>query len=59
MNISKRIAEIRKEKNLSQTDLASTSEVSREMIGKYERGDASTSIDAAKKIADALDVSLD
>jgi transcriptional regulator with XRE-family HTH domain len=59
MNISKRIAEIRKEKNLSQTDLANASEVSREMIGKYERGDASPSIDAAKKIADALEVSLD
>ena len=29
------------------------------MIGKYERGDASPSIEAAKKIADALDVSLD
>lgn len=59
MNISKRIAEIRKEKNLSQIDLANASEVSREMIGKYERGDASPSIDAAKKIADALEVSLD
>jgi transcriptional regulator with XRE-family HTH domain len=59
MNISKSIAEIRKEKSLSQTDLANSSEVSREMIGKYERGDASLSIDAAKKIADALEVSLD
>jgi transcriptional regulator with XRE-family HTH domain len=59
MNISKGIAEIRKEKSLSQTDLANSSEVSREMTGKYERGDASPSIDAAKKMADALEVSLD
>jgi transcriptional regulator with XRE-family HTH domain len=29
------------------------------MIGKYERGEAVPSIEAAKKIADALDVSLD
>ncbi len=29
------------------------------MIGKYERGEAVPSIDAAKKIADALDVTLD
>jgi transcriptional regulator with XRE-family HTH domain len=29
------------------------------MIGKYERGEAQPSIDAAKKIADALEVSLD
>jgi len=29
------------------------------MIGKYERDDASPSIDAAKKIADPMGVSLD
>jgi ribosome-binding protein aMBF1 (putative translation factor) len=29
------------------------------MIGKYERWEAVPSIDAAKKIADALEVSLD
>ena len=29
------------------------------MIGKYERGEALPSIEAAKKIADALGVSLD
>ena len=29
------------------------------MIGKYERGEAVPSLDAAKKIADALEVSLD
>jgi transcriptional regulator with XRE-family HTH domain len=59
MNTSKRITDIRKEKDWSQTDLANESGVSREMIGKYERGEAVPSIDAAKKIADALEVSLD
>lgn len=50
---------MRKEKDWSQTDLANESSVSREMIGKYERGEASPSIEAAKKIADAFGVSLD
>ena len=53
------MGDIRKEKDWSQTDLANESGVSREMIGKYERGEAIPSVDAAKKIADALEVSLD
>lgn len=53
------IANLRKEKGWSQTDLANESEVSREMISKYERGLAIPSVDAAKKIADAFSVSLD
>ncbi|MBA3986168.1 MAG: helix-turn-helix transcriptional regulator [Flavobacteriales bacterium] len=39
--------------------MADKSGVSRVMIGKYERGEAVPSIDAAKKIADALEVTLD
>ncbi|MFY0256474.1 helix-turn-helix domain-containing protein [Chitinophaga sp. 30R24] len=59
MNIGKIIADLRDKKSWSQTDLADKSDVSRVMIGKYERGEALPSIDAAKKIADALEVSLD
>lgn len=59
MNITKIMAYLRKEKDWSQTDLATNSGVSREMIGKYERGDAVPSFEAAKKIADAFGVSLD
>ena len=59
MNTSKIIADLREERGWSQTDLANNSEVSRVMIGKYERGEASPSIEAAKKIADAFGVSLD
>lgn len=59
MNIEKRISELREQKGWSQSDLEEQSGVSRVMIGKYERGDASPSIDAAKKIADAFGVSLD
>ncbi|MFD2524345.1 helix-turn-helix domain-containing protein [Flavihumibacter stibioxidans] len=46
-------------KGWSQTDLAAKSQVSRVMIGKYERDEAVPSIDAAKKITDALEDSLD
>ena len=59
MNTGKIIADARDAKAWSQTDLADASGVSRVMIGKYERGEAVPSLDAAKKIADALEVSLD
>ncbi len=59
MNTGKIMTELRDKLEWSQSDLANQSGVSRVMIGKYERGEAIPSIDAAKKIADALDVSLD
>jgi transcriptional regulator with XRE-family HTH domain len=59
MNIGSVITTLRDKNGFSQSDLANKSEVSRVMIGKYERGEAIPSIDAAKKIADDLGVSLD
>lgn len=59
MNTGKIITELRDKKGWSQADLADKSGVSRVMVGKYERGEAVPSIDAAKKIADALETSLD
>lgn len=59
MNIGARMAELRKQKDLSQTDFAKAIGVSREMIGRYERDEVMPSIEEAKKIADALGVSLD
>ena len=59
MKTSKIISDSRESKGWSQSELADKSGVSRVMIGKYERGEAVPSIDAAKRIADALDVSLD
>lgn len=59
MNTGKIIARLREERGWNQSVLADKSAVSRVMIGKYERGDAVPSIDAAKKIADAFGVSLD
>ena len=48
-----------KEKGWSQTDLALESSISREILGKYERGEAAPSIDFARCNADALGVTLD
>ena len=59
MNTGKIIVDLRDKKGWNQSELADKSGVSRVMIGKYERGEAAPSIDAAKKIADALAVSLD
>lgn len=59
MKIATIMTSLRKERDWSQSDLAAKSGVSREMIGKYERDEALPSIEAAKKIADAFDVSLD
>jgi transcriptional regulator with XRE-family HTH domain len=57
--IGERIILLRKNKGWSQTELAQKTGASREAIGKYERSEATPSIDTAKKIADILEVSLD
>ena len=59
MNIGDKIAELRKNKNWSQNDLANKIGVSRVIIGRYEKNDALPSIEIAKKIADCFEVSLD
>jgi transcriptional regulator with XRE-family HTH domain len=59
MNLHDRITALRKQKGWSQNELAKRMEVSREIVGRYERGDALPSIDIAKRIAEAFDVSLD
>lgn len=59
MDIGSKMMDLRKRKNLSQVDFAKTVGVSREMIGRYERNEVVPSIEVAKKIADALEVSLD
>ncbi|MGK9126703.1 helix-turn-helix domain-containing protein [Olivibacter sp. SA151] len=59
LNTGKIISDLRERKGWAQKGLAEKSGISRVMIGKYERGEAVPSIEAAKKIAKALDVSLD
>lgn len=59
LDISKKITELRKGKGWSQSDLAKAIEASRDIIGKYERGENSPSIEMANKIADVMGVTVD
>lgn len=59
MKVGDRIVQLRKQKGWSQAELAKITGASKEAIGKYERNDAMPSIETAKKIADAFDVTLD
>ena len=47
-----------KKHNLSQTELAKIVGCSREIISKYEKDNVMPSIETAKKIADAFEVTL-
>jgi len=59
MNLGKRILELRKEKNINREQLAKIIGTSGAIIGRYERNERTPSVEIARKIADALDVSLD
>jgi transcriptional regulator with XRE-family HTH domain len=59
MNIGDRITQLRKEKAFSQTDLAAAISASREAISKYERNEASPSVEVASKIAEVFGVTID
>ncbi len=58
-NIGSKITQLRKAKNLSQTDLAKATGASRTMVGNYERNANAPSIEMIVKIAKVLDVSID
>lgn len=59
MKIGEKITQLRKEKGLSQTELADIIKASREAISKYERGEAIPSVEVAAKIADVFEVTID
>lgn len=59
MSFEKRIAELRKEKKISQDELSKKIGVHQNVIGRYERGEAKPSIEVATAIADVFNVSLD
>jgi transcriptional regulator with XRE-family HTH domain len=59
MDIGIQMVRLRKSKGLSQQELAKAVDTSREMIGKYEREEVVPSVEMAKKIAEALEVTLD
>lgn len=54
-----RITALRKQKNLSQTDLAKEPDVSREALSKYERNEIAPSVHVAARMAETLGVTLD
>lgn len=59
MSFGDNLKKIRSEKDISQGDLAKLIEVHATHISRYERNLTSPTIDVAKKIADALEVSTD
>lgn len=59
MNFGTNVAKARKQKGISQEQLAKAVGLIAVTIGRYERNEIKPSIDTAKKIADTLDVSLD
>jgi transcriptional regulator with XRE-family HTH domain len=54
-----RMAQLRKEKDLSRDELGEKIGTSGAIVGRYERNDMKPSIEIAAKIAEALEVSLD
>jgi transcriptional regulator with XRE-family HTH domain len=59
MALGENIIDLRKIRNLSREELAKIVGTSGAMIGKYERNEMVPSVEMAKKIADALDVTID
>lgn len=59
MDLGKRILDLRKEKGFSREKLAALIGTSGAIIGKYERSERTPSVEIARKIALALEVSLD
>lgn len=59
MDFGSIVAELRKEKGISQTELAAELGIHKNVLGRYERNEVLPSIDIARKIADILDVTLD
>jgi len=59
MLFGQRLTQTRKQKNISQEQLASKLGVHAPVIGRYERGEVKPSIEVAIRIAKVLEVSLD
>ena len=59
MTFGQKLALCRKEQKLSQAETGKRSGINGDIVGKYERDEMKPSIDTAKKLADALEVSLD
>lgn len=57
--ISENLKAIRTRKGVSQDELSKRTDIHSVQFSRYERGQSVPSIDVVKKIADALDVSID
>ena len=58
-NIGGKMTELRKQNSWSQQELANRINSSRIMIGKYERGDNSPSVEVLMRLAKTFNVSID
>lgn len=59
MSFGKRLLEARKNRGLSQEEVAKVLGTKGPAIGRYERDEMKPSVEVARKMADLLDVSLD
>lgn len=59
MTFGQKMALCRKEKKISQAEIGKLASINGDIVGKYERDEMKPSIETAKKLADALEVSLD
>jgi len=59
MTFGQKLAFCRKQQKISQGELGKLAGINGDIIGKYERDEMKPGIETAKKIADALEVSLD
>ena len=59
MDFGDRITLVRKQKKLSQSELGKLAKVSGDIVGKYERNEMKPSIETARRLANALNVTLD
>jgi transcriptional regulator with XRE-family HTH domain len=59
ITFGKRLGEVRKDKKLSQDELAKKLDMQGAVIGRYERDEVKPSIEVAARIAQVLGISLD
>lgn len=59
MGFGKRLASVRKDKKISQSELAAKVGLHINALGRYERDETIPSIEVAAKLAKALNISLD
>lgn len=59
ITFGKRLGEVRKDRKLSQDDLAKKLDLQGAVIGRYERDEVKPSIEVAARIAQVLGISLD